>query len=106
MKKTGIIIIIIGAIFIICSMYIKGQVNDGKAQVKGAQEKVDQGNRLFSITPESEEVGKALSRPVQGKIDEGQQDIDKYEAIAAWLLVGGLVFAAGGIGSLIIHGRK
>jgi hypothetical protein len=105
-RKFGVLIIVIGAVFIGASMYVKGQVNDGKAQVKEAQEKVDKGQGLFSLTPESEEVGSALSKPVQNKIDAGQLEIDKYETIAAWLLVGGLVLAAAGLGSLVIHGRK
>ncbi|MBS3904478.1 MAG: hypothetical protein KGZ39_04050 [Simkania sp.] len=104
-KILGVVILIIGIGSICFSLYIKGRINEGKTQVSRAQKELDQGNSLFSLNPVSKEIGKEISGSVQKKINEGSEKIKEYEALAHWLLIGGIALIILGGGSLFI-GRK
>src|SRR5690348_16504432 len=86
-----IVLIIIGIVLILFSSYITSQVEAGKMQVAGAEQTMEQGNKLFSLTPESEAAGKVITGSAQKKINEGKQEISRYEELARWLKVGGIV---------------
>lgn len=101
----GIILFIAGVAMIGASMYIKTQVLEGREQISSAQKKVDTGKGLFSMTPYTKDVGDALGKSAQKKIEAGTAEADKYEKIAGWLQIGGIVFMIGGA-FMIIIGRK
>lgn len=91
-KRTfGIILVIIGIVMFFMSNYIAQQVEEGKGQVSSAQKKVDQGNSLFSQNRVTKEIGKGMTGSAQKKIDAGKLEIAKYEGIAGWLHMGGIV---------------
>ena len=108
MKKTafGIILLFAGIAGIGFSLYIKEQVVQGKEQVSSAQGKVDQGNSLFNLAPAGKEVGGIFSKPFQNKIDEGSAEIQKYEQIASWLMIGGVIFLGLGLVTIFVSKKK
>ena len=101
-KSFGIILLIVGFACIGFSFYIKNQVAEGKAIIGSAQESVDQGSSLFNLAPAGKEIGGMFSKPMQGKIDRGAAEIKKYEEISNWLMIGGVLFAALGLGILFV----
>ena len=96
----GIIILILGAGSIGCSLYIKNEVVEGKRQIASGQQKVDSARGLFSLTPETEAVGGALTGSAQRQIDQGRKDVAYYKRIAGWLMKLGI--ALGVIGLIVI----
>jgi hypothetical protein len=103
-KIIGIIIGICGIAMILFSIYISNQVGEGKVKASKAQSQVDTGSWLFSQSPATKEVGKALTGAAQSKIDEGQRQITYYEGMAKWLLIGGIGFIV--IGGVILFYRR
>jgi hypothetical protein len=106
MKKLGIVLLILGIASVGASIYIKGEVEAGKEQVSSAQDTVDKGNSLFSLNPATEDIGKELSSPIQKKIDQGNADIETYEAVALWSRVGGAILIILGLSMLFIRKKK
>ena len=102
MRKLGVVIMLIGALFIGGSIYIKKEVAKGQEQVDSAHRKVKKSDKVFSVVPGSKKLTKSAKR----KISAGQEDIDKYKKVASWLLVSGLILGAASLGALIIHSRK
>ncbi len=105
-KILGILLLIIGVLGIGTSLYIQRQIEEGKAMIGEAQEKVDQGKSLFSLVPAGKEVGGQLSRPFDEQISRGAEEIAKYERIAFWLMVGGIVVAVIGVATLLTCKRR
>jgi len=96
-KKTfGIIIAIVGVVCIAGSMYIKGQVADGLKQIEGAEKTVGMGDKLFSLTGPTQEIGKDIMNPFTGKIAEGKEQIAFYSSLANWLQFGGVALVITG----------
>jgi hypothetical protein len=107
MKRIlGIIVFIAGLAAILTASYIKKQVEEGKWQISSAQQKVDTANSLFSLNPTTKQVGKGLTAPAQGKINEGQSQVAYYESVEGWLKIGGAVLMVIGAGLVIFGGRK
>lgn len=98
-QLIGVFIILIGCGLFGVSSYITAQVNEGKVEVSSAQRKVDQGKKLFGLSPYTKPVGKGLTDAAQKKIDAGEKDIAHYEAMAAALQIGGWV--AVGLGAAV-----
>ena len=109
MKKKrilGIIIIAIGLFFIGSSIYIKQEVNAGRKQISEAQETVKSGKKLFSINPFTKEIGKSITDVMEGKIKEGSDKADRYEALSFWLMIGGIIFVIGGAVLIYLSKKK
>jgi hypothetical protein len=104
-KMIGILGLIGGIVLLIISFYIKHQIEEGKAQISSAQEKVDQGTGLFSVTPQTKAVGNVFTGAAQNKINEGKGQISHYEEVASWLQIGGIVLVILGVG-VVFLGRK
>ncbi len=71
-KVVGTVLVIGGVAMIGLGAYIKGQVNEGKEKISSAQEKVDTGNSLFSMSPATKELGKGVTGSAQKKINAGK----------------------------------
>ncbi len=102
----GIICIILGAIFVGFSFYVKAKVADGQSQIKQAEKSIDTGNKLFSLTPATKDLGKGLTGGAQKKIDAGKEQIIYYSNLADMAQVGGIILMALGVGVLLIRARK
>lgn len=106
-KIIAILIFIAGLVLIFISHYIKIQVAEGKIRVESAQSQVDQGNSLFSITPETKALGKSFTGSAQSQINEGTQKIALYAGRADILQVTGIILLVLGIGIFFVRlGRK
>ncbi len=96
-QLIGVFIILIGCGLFGVSSYITAQVNEGKVEVSSAQRKVDQGKKLFGLSPYTKPVGKGLTDAAQKKINAGEEDIAHYEAIASGIQIGGWIAVGLGI---------
>jgi hypothetical protein len=100
MKKIlGPLALIVGIIMILVSVYIKTQLEQGRALVGSAKEKVEAGKSLFSLSPYTKEVGKGITRGAERKIKEGEMEISKYGAISNFAMYSGIVLVI--VGSVI-----
>jgi hypothetical protein len=99
-KITGILILTIGVGCLIFSSYIQSQIDAGKKKIENVQSSIDTGNKILSLSPKAKELGQSLSKPIQKKLDAGQETIDKYQTIATNLNIAG--WLALPIGALLI----
>lgn len=100
-KILGILLFLGGLGMLGASFYINTQVIQGKQQIAEGQRKVDRAKTPFSLTPITQPIGGALTKSGQGKIDNGQQQVDYYEMLAAQLQMGGIIAAIAGLGLFI-----
>ncbi len=105
-RILGIIIAIGGVVLILFSRYITSQVEEGQGRVSSAQRSVDQGNTLFSVTPESKAIGKSITGSAQSKINAGQEEISAYEQLARWLMIGGIGVIILGVVVIFVGGKR
>lgn len=99
-RITSFVLVIAGAAALGLGFYINQQIEEGKKTISTAQQHVDQGNTLFSLTPETAVIGKELTAPVTKKIEEGQAQISQYEQVVYWMRMGGIIVAT--LGALIL----
>ena len=104
-KFLSITIGIIGIVLILLSSYIKNRVEEGKDEVSDAQKKVNQGNSLFSIVPETKSLGDTFTGAAQKKIDAANEEIAQYAQYAGWMQTGGIILIVISAGILLIHKR-
>jgi hypothetical protein len=104
--SPAIILGIIGVLSLIGSFYIKSQVETGKKQISKAEKQVGFGKQLFSLSPESEEIGETLSSPINKKIDEGKGQVAFYSNLALWLEIGGILCVVVAVASGFLGRRK
>ena len=96
---AGIVVAVIGIILLIFSNYIDSQVAAGRQKIKGAQQEVDQGKALFSLTPETKKVGDGMANDAQKKIDAGKAKVRHYSSVADHVqIIGVILIVVGGIG--------
>jgi hypothetical protein len=105
-KIIGIIVFVAGVALLCTSYYIKDQVEEGKGQIKSAQKKVNTANKLFSLTPETKQLGQGATNSAQKQIDAGKQQVGYYEDLAGKLQIGGIVLMVVGVGIIFIGGKK
>lgn len=92
-KVAAVILLVVGGASLCFSSYIQSQIDAGQQKIQKVQKSVDTGNKIFSFTPQTKELGESLSKPIQKKIDSGQMTIDNYQKIASYLSIGGWIFA-------------
>lgn len=107
-RRYGLTIIlgILGTLSLFGSFYIKGQVEAGVKQLSQAESGMNFGKKLFSLTPESEEIGDKLSGPIAHKVAEGKEQIAFYSNLADWLEIGGVLCIVVAIVSFILKKKK
>lgn len=103
-KILGIIFVVVGIAFIYTSTYIKGEVEEGRGKIRRGQEQVDQGKRIFNLTPHTAPVGDVLTAPAQSKINQGRRDIVKYQQMSYWFM--GIGVACIIIGVLLFFSKR
>lgn len=103
---AGIVIIVLGIIAIAFSVYIKNEVEAGKVKISSAQSSVDTGKSLFNLSPATKPFGEVITGSAQDKIDQGRQDVAKYEMISNWLMGIGIALIIIGIIVVLTGFRK
>jgi hypothetical protein len=103
---VGVVILIIGVAMIFGSMYISGQVAEGRQRISAAQSQINRGSGLFNLNPITQEVGKGITRSAQKKINRYSQEADRYAEMASWLKIGGIILIVVGAGVSILGSRK
>lgn len=106
-KMMAIVFLVVGIVCLGASHYIKTQVAGGQEQVDSAQKSLDRGSKLFSNNPVSKEVGDTLFvKPIQKKIDAGQEEVLYYARIAQFLQVAGIILIIVGAVLFFIPARS
>ena len=96
-KILSVILIVLGICLYLVGNYISNEVAKGRGQIASAQQSVDAGSKFAPSGP----VGDLATGSIQRKIDEGKQEADKYQVLANWLHVSGVVVFIAGLGILI-----
>ena len=99
----GALVLAAGLALVFTARYINQRVNAGREEVAEGQEQIDQSTELFSMTPFTDPVGKALSAPEQNEVNQGQAEVNYYAQVASkyskWaiiiLIVGAVLVALG-----------
>jgi hypothetical protein len=105
-RILGIVSCVAGLVLIGVAFYIKGHVAEGKAQIAEGQQKIDQTKSLFSIVPQTKNLGDTFTSSGQKRIDAGQQQVAEYTALANKLQIAGIVLAIVGAGIAILCGKR
>lgn len=106
-RATALIVLIIGVVMIFFSNYIKGQVATGREEIESGQESVNRSNSLFSSNPLTKAVGQGITGSAQKKIEAGTAEADRYEMIANYLQIGGIILIIlGGAGLIYSFVKK
>ena len=69
--------------------YINVQVEEGNMQIFSAQQKVNQTNSLFNMSPYTKDVGQGLTSGAQKQINEGKNTVEYYTTVANRCQIGG-----------------
>ncbi|MES2198615.1 MAG: hypothetical protein V4489_00395 [Chlamydiota bacterium] len=104
-RKWGIVVLVLGIIFMLGSFYVKSQVEAGQKKITSAEKQTGWGEDILSLNPATKELGKGLTGSIQEKVSEGKEQVKFYTSVANWLEVGGIVFIILGFG-LIFLGKK
>ena len=107
-RILGILIVLLGAISIGVSYYIKEQVGEGETKIKSAQESVDKGNQLFSgsSNPIVKGFGQSMTGSAQKKINKGKEEVAQYTTFANQLQWAGIALIVLGAIVIVIPRRK
>ena len=97
-KILGLILMAIGGAGLGGSYYITEQVLQGQAKIDQAKKTVKKADSLFSMSPYTDPLGKAITGSANKKIQMGQDEVNRYTEIASLLkLVGYIGLALGGL---------
>ena len=105
-KISSVLAILVGIAMIFFSLYIMGEVAQGRDRLSKAQGSLNKSQGLFGLTPVTEEVGHGVTRGTQKKLDAYGAEADEYARLAIWLRVGGIILIAVGAGSLFMLKRR
>ena len=90
-RILGIVILVAGATSLFFANYIANQVREGKIQIVKGEKTINAGNKLFSLNPATEQVGKMATSSAQKKIDSGKNQVAYYENMAKNLQTSGII---------------
>ena len=105
-RVLGIAVAVCGVVLIIVSFYIRGQVAQGTEEISNAKQKVSTVDKLFSVTPESKQLGKGITDPAQKRIQAGEQQISYYSQLSDKIQIGGIVLIIAGAVIIFYPNRK
>lgn len=102
-KWISLVCILLGLGMFGTSQYIQKEIDDGKIQISDAEKKLDQTNKLFSLSPATEDIGQGISRAGKKKIASAESEIAYYQSMANYLKVGGFIFTVVGLGLFFVR---
>lgn len=105
-KIIGLVIAAIGIVMLAFSLYIKQQIAQGKEEISAGEKKIKTATSIFSLTPQTRQVGEGITGSGNKKISEGKQKISEYEILANQLQTGGIVLIIVGGGIYLFASRK
>ena len=105
-RVIGVVVFIIGVIFLVLSNYISGRVAEGEQQISSAEKTIGQADSLFSRNPAAKEIGKGITGSAHKKIEEGKKEAGAYAALAQGLQIGGWILIVAGVGIAILGSNK
>ena len=101
LRVFGILVVLAGIAALLFSNYITDQVLQGKGQIASGEQKVKQGQKLFSSNPYTEPLGNAITGSANKKIAKGKEQIAYYENLAQTLKTGGIIACIAGAGMFL-----
>ena len=105
-QVIGGIIFVGGLGLLYLAHYINVQVEEGNTQILSGQQKVDQTNSLFNMSPYTKGVGQGLTSGAQQQINEGKGTVEYYTAIANRCRIGGIAALVVGAGMIFFFRKK
>ncbi len=105
-QVIGGIIFVGGLGLLYLAHYINVQVEEGNMQIFSGQQKVDQTNSLFNMSPYTKSVGQGLTSGAQRQINEGRDTVEYYTAIANRCRIGGIAALVVGAGMIFFFRKK
>jgi hypothetical protein len=105
-QVLGGIIFAAGLGLLYLAHYINVQVEQGNLQIFSAQQKVNQANSLFNMSPYTKDVGKGLTSGAQSQINEGQNTVEYYTKMANRCTYGGIAALVIGAGMMFFCRKK
>ena len=105
-RGLGIAVAVCGVVLLFVSFYIRGQVAEGEEQISSAKQKVGTIDKLFSVTPETKQLGKGITDPAHKQIQEGEQQVSYYSQLSGKIQIGGIVLIIAGAVIIFYPTRK
>lgn len=107
-KIISPILVVAGVVLFIFGSYISSQVNQGQEKINRAQKGVNAACSIIKVNPNVEKIGKTVgTKPIQQKINEGQEQADSYKKLAFTFKVGGVsLFVLGLIGFFVARNKN
>lgn len=87
-KITGLILIIIGALALIISLYARGRVSEIKGEI-------NKGSSLFSKNPINKQISGSMVKQASA-----------YDTRIMWGMIGGVVLIVVGAGTIVLSRRR
>lgn len=105
-KILGIVVAIVGAICLVFSHYIAGQIAEGRLRIASGQRQVDTTNSLFNQSQYTKPIGGVFTGSGQERINAGNAQISYYESVENKLKIGGIVLIVIGAGIFFLWRKR
>lgn len=105
-KIISLALVLIGALMIGGSLYIKNEVAKGRIELLDAEKTLDAGKALFSLTPVTKALGHKLTESADRKVDDAHIEVAYYANLAENLMIGGVISIAFGLLLFVFYARR
>jgi len=105
-RMIGIIALAGGVVLLGISMYIKSEILAGNEQIAAGERKLSTIDKVFSVSPTTQQYGSQITKSGRSKIAKGKEDIAYYTDLANKLQIGGIILLVGGAGVLLFGNKK
>jgi hypothetical protein len=105
-QVLGGIIFVGGLGLLYLAHYINVQVAAGNLEILSGQQKVNQVNGLFNMSPYTKDVGKGMTSGAQQQINEGKNTVEYYAMVANRCQIGGIAALVVGAGMVFFFRKK
>jgi hypothetical protein len=105
-QVLGGIIFVGGLGLLYLAHYINVQVEAGNLEILSGQNKVNQMNSMFNMSPYTKGVGQGMTSGAQKQINEGKDTVEYYTAVANRCQIGGIAALVVGAGMIFFFRKK